>query len=258
MSMYAEVNQYLDGRKVLHPREISLFPTLRQMTYRDIDLFVEDFLKSRFRWLCQYYAKVDNTLIYDTWQAADPSSVERAVLSDYSFEEFLAESTTFGIKMLKDEVKYLAYCNALHWFIRSRRSNRSFVLMLGPTAGGEVEAIANTRALPMLACNGEPWASQAEARLLCDKVIFDTDTIPRLEDRQLGFRFVVLSPYLEDPYYWVRRAYNLLGLAGYLIFPQNQLAFAEACDMLGMMEVDPDRAQVSTYFKHPGLPDIKE
>jgi hypothetical protein len=250
--------KYLGGKLTPSKSELKLFPFLLTEYPFDggrLDDLKPMMLQDRFRWLCQFYKLVDPNDLLKHWLDPNPIAVERATHKEESFEEFSKNSWSFGLQMLRDEIQYFKWFCQLQMCLKERVYPSDKVVVLGPTAGGEIEAVSAAGVTPYYLSRPE-WLTcvQAESRLLSDRIVFESIEWKDLGSMVGGFKYAILTPYVGDDTDYIRLLYDSIGLYGYLGCPSSCIKLTEEMESLGMYRLDPWRSEISFYYKYPGLP----
>jgi hypothetical protein len=244
---------YLRERLNPYKSELRIFPLADETTTDELEDFEDTLLQDRFRWLRLFYSLVDSQDLLGYWLDSEAYAKERQTFIDEPFDEFMRRSCTFGMKMLRDEIRMFPYFSALRKSLRSRLNKEDPVLVMGPTAGGEVEAVhAACGAAYLHGDLNSVSCYQAESRLFSDRIPFES--IGNVFERPEDTRYVVLSPYLNEDVEYVRLAYDLVGLYGYLACPSECIKLTEEMESLGLYQLDTWNEDLSLFYKYPGLP----
>ena len=242
--------QYIGSRKTWR-RDTALFPMLDgELPERDLLLI------DRFRWLCSTF-DVDTDKLFERWkEAGDSLTEERIENASMLLQEFHNYSINLALVMAQSETERhnLDYYRQLRDALKLRPVRRKLpVLVIGPTFGGEVEAVSNAGGSPVLIADTSPWLRITEERLFHDRVEFDTLSPSSFSKKPVHSRYVVVSSWVPDPVIAVTTAYNALGECGFVCFPATNPSLTDVAERVRLKRLDSLQPEVAAYFKHPGL-----
>jgi hypothetical protein len=235
-------------------RDTALFPMLdRECPDR------EDLLVDRFRWFVSSFGD-DPEELFSRWKTAeDFFTEERRSNADIPLAAFHRLSTNLAFVMAKQEVVpgNLRYLKELRDELKIRSCRKgSPVIVVGPTFGGEVEAIESAGGYAHLAGDESLWRTVTEERLFHDRVNYESIPTADTYRNLVGSRYFVISSWVPDPIYALRSAYNALEGWGFVCFPATNTSLGQAASELDLRQVGGDHAAV--YLKHPALKDFVE
>lgn len=251
------IEAYLANRS--GKRDLRLFPTLDHCwpDHPDWPIVSAEMLADRFEWATKFFYTTPQEL-YGAWCDDDLWHKERVATwpelqqdEDY-WEAQFRSYRTLGLSLLRDEVRNVKYLRSLRDSLSFRIKPGEPVLFVGPTAGGEVEAIADSRALPVFVTSGGECSDLAEERLLHDKIDYETYWSPSYSSLGWRARYVVLSSYLPNPRATIAAAYEAVGMYGFVLCETNKMVLVQELEAVGLYRTtDPGCA---CFFKHPDLP----
>ena len=245
--------EYLDRCLQSYPEDVALFPLIDEE--ENTTEFREKLRKARFRWLKECYEDDEIEAVFRSWQSATDTLVsEREILGGHLWE-FYQSSDWLFLYMLRGEASNLDYYKALRDELRPRLRRESPVVFLGPTAGGEPEAISNAGGHPAVVSLSADakWGPLLEERLIHDSVSFRTYTYEEFAKARPDTRFVVLSNFIPDAPAAVRVAFNCLGTYGFVLFRSGNEVMVKEAESLGMVRRTDKSNPLAVYFKHRGF-----
>jgi hypothetical protein len=213
--------------------------------------------KAWLQWFLETFGD-DERPVMDVWENAEDRVLDERASFDDSTESFHRRSCLLPFLIAKLEASNLPYYRQLKECLKLRPVRKSGrVFCLGPTAGGEIEAISAAGGRPYLVSDSESrWQTVCEERLFEGGVWFENVTSDDFHQNLVNFRYVVISAWVSDPSEAVRSAYNALGEHGFVFFPATQTKLIAAATALGMRRQDDFQEAVAVYFKHPGAHDV--
>lgn len=231
--------EYAQGAEV-RSRDLSVFP------WKDLDS--EEHLRRRFRWLCKILPGRP-VRHFEIWQSVEDSLILEAerwkkktpfLPKSFVYPYFLAQQEVFNLKLLK----------SLHHQLRLFPLSCPNVLLMGPTFGGEIEAIEASGCMPWFEASWLcKWAAVAEERLAHDSVIYKSFSL----NPDTLFPVVVISPYEKDPAMW-RKGYNFLERSGFILsFPTKIKGIEQEFEALGMKN-ESETPNLGVWCKKKSLP----
>lgn len=237
----------------IHPKraDLRLFPqVITELTPKYLRKYG---MANRLRWVARFL-QVHPSELYGAWLNDNLIVEESRFLQELQVEDFQAESRTFGIHMLRSEVGMASYYtqlrDALSQIINAENAPKfsETFLVLGPTAGGEIEAIHAAGGVA-LACLGEgEHVRMCEERLLHSLVPFETITWDELDQKLRTAKYIILTPYVARPKWTAQLAYSMLQLYGLVICPATSIIPIEEFTLLDALRCD-SSALLATFFK---------
>lgn len=211
-------------------------------------------------WL-DWYLKTfgdDESRVRDAWADALSLLFEEREKVEGTVEEFHNRSRFLPFVMAKQEAPNRRYYSQLRECLYLRPSRRCGVYVIGPTAGADVMAVSHAGGKPYLVGDNveAPWQRVVEERLLSKGAWFESTSRADFLENRVNFRYVVISPWVANPVWAVRSAYNALGEHGFLFFPSDSTKLTAEAEAHGLRKLDAFQDPVSVYFKHPGAQDV--
>jgi hypothetical protein len=231
----------------LYPKsgDISIYPWVIDCKGIHIDRKIK-----LFRWLCRFKDVHPNEL-YGAWTDEHILEEERCYFRNIPDDEFIESSTTFGLELLREEPELYEYYNVIGARIEYNTNKGDNVLIVGPSAGAEAELASSVDGCPYICTGHGEHAQMCESRLLHDSVPFDILEIEDLNTTNKIFHHIVLTPRVTNAADVAKRAYEMLGLYGYIYFHSSCIEVPEVLEKLGMIKRS-QRRQAVVYFKAAG------
>lgn len=246
---------HMGGRTEPYRAELSLFPAI--VEHRDsFDEVRETLLANRFRWYCNFSGLSPGDL-WNSWSSRDPMSLERAENPEIPWEAFKKVSRRLGMWLLREELQSYPFFLDLSDAVYSRSRRGESCLVVGPTAGGELEVVSKCSCFPTFLAEPSPSVLMAESRVMEDGFAFESKTRAELLRAPQRYRLIVLTDHFDEPE-TIRFLYDLLGLYGYVFCPSRCTKAAEEMEMIGMVKRDRWLQHATVYFKYPGLPVLSD
>lgn len=245
--------EYLDHCLESYPEDIGLFPYIDEEL--DTPQFREKLRKARFRWLKECYEEEDRDRVFRSWQSATDAIIAERDLIGGELWEFYHSSDWLFLYMLRGEADKLSYYKALRNELALRTGNDRPVVFLGPTAGGELEAIEDAYGLPVVVSlsTDAKWVPLLEERLIHDSIRYRAYTYDAFAKERPETRFVVLSNFIPDAATAVRVAFNCLETCGFILFHSKNEVMVREAESLGMVRRTDNSDALAVYFKHRGI-----
>lgn len=247
-------SEYLRGQRHCETGDLALFPWLDGMRLTDADV-IRVQQANRFRWISKYIRVHPNEL-YGSWLDEDILLKEREFLRGCSNQDFQGQSRTFGLYMLRREMKHAEFYMQAHHFLAARIWHNDNVLVIGPTAGGEVEMVQDVGGFPLVCLGDGDHAEMCEERLLHDRVVFQAVTIDELQQHPPKVHFVVITPYVLNQRAVARVVYNLLGMHGWVVCSIECQDLIEEFERMDLARREAKKPHMAAYFKYAGLPEV--
>lgn len=234
-----------------HPvkADLRLFPGIRQ---RPLD--TESMLVNRFRWLARVQPE-SHERVFQTWgNPEDAFLEERLADMNRPLQVFHQLSKTFPALLAKTEVDRLNYYSELYEFCRIMPVREAVpVVVVGPTFGGEIEAIDEAGGIGCLCGRWNRWLSIAEERLLHDRVGFES-LKGEFSAKTYTNHFIVVSSWVPDPVNTMRLVYDSLGDFGFVLFPRRTISLSAEASRLGLMRKFDGFSDLDVFYKDAGMP----
>jgi hypothetical protein len=151
-------------------------------------------------------------------------------------EQFDQISQTLGIHLLRNELNHFPYYLTLQHHLQ-RFAYGSKILLLGHTAGAEIEVIEGNGCEPHLCTPFSSSMYLCEERLLEDRVDFVSVCYEESEVFGHEYAMVVLSQWQPQPRALVSLAYEVIPEGGFVLASSKCCAAIEELDGLGMVRV---------------------
>lgn len=242
---------YLNGAIDPYSESIRLFPLIDEE--EDTPVFQENLRKARFRWYKELYEECDRQALYEIWENPEDSLLEEWFQN--KDDSFYSKSEFLPVFLLKREVSTLTYFKELRDTLRIKLRRKDRVLVVGPTAGGELEAIDDAGGIPCLVA-GEgvcPWYDLVIERAAHDSVSLETYTYEEFLSNTDQIRYFILSSYVPDVSLLVKMAKMALGAYGFLFFEKQKAFKSSKINVSKLLAIDEDLDRLGVYFKHRGL-----
>jgi hypothetical protein len=241
---------YLDGVEPSYPEDIALFPYIDEEP--DDERTRLKMLKARFRWLKDFRHSMSRKVLFAEWQNRDILIDTRTAQRHVDLHDFYNREESLGLHLLRSEVDNLSYYKQLRDALKLRIRRDMPVLIFGPTAGAEVEAITDAGCSPKIVVYDPkaPWVNQLHERMFHDSQEYEVYTYDEFARSQPESRFVVLSNFIPDIPTALRLASAHVGSHGFVLFSSANRAFIRGAKTLGLIRVDGNREDLAVNFKH--------
>lgn len=250
--MVAEYVGYIKGDK--RRGSISLFPRI------DGDLDAEDLARierDRFRWLLEVVEDPPEK-VFSLWTDRARLLEERASSKIEKPEDFYAASEVFGYHLLREEVYQTDYLRSLRDCLRLRLAPEEPVVFIGPTSGGELEAIYNAGGFPVLATlvPDPRWEEFTSLRMFECRVPYENWRMTDVLRSSADFRFIIVSSWCTEPQTYTRLAVESLGSYGFVLTPSTNLSALHEAKQLSLHAVDTFQREVGVFYKPVSVNDV--
>lgn len=244
---------YIGGSK--SRGSLSLFPSLDE-DFPEYDLGALE--RDRFRWLLEVSEKTPEQL-FSLWTNRNLLMEERASSKIEKLEDFYASSEVFGYHLLREEVYQTSYLLSLRNCLRLRLEPEEPVVFIGPTAGGELEAIRSAGGFPILATlvPDPKWEEFTSLKMFEIRVPYEDWSMADVMRRSAPFRFVIISSWCTEPQTYTRLAVGALGTYGWFITPATNLSALHEAKQLSLHAVDTFQREVGVFYKPVATGDLE-